>query len=1095
VTAIRPLFRAAADETSVQGAATTQALQTARAASLAAVKSRFGARTQRAPAGVSTPDLTHVYLVELPVDADVEATAKAFSADPHVEYAQPDFLVRADHVPNDPYYGSTGSWGQPYDDLWGLKKIQAATAWDTTRGNGIVVAVVDTGADLTHPDLGANAWINPGETAGNGVDDDANGYVDDTNGWDFAYGDNVPTDNNGHGTHVSGTIAAVGDNEVGIIGVAPLAKIMAVKGLNDAGAGSISGLATAIVYAAENGADVINNSWGCAGRCPRNPVAEDAVRTAYSLGAVVVFAAGNSGDLVSYRSPQNMQDPKPVVVGASHPQDGAAGFSNVGGLMDFLAPGAGSSAPPPTFEPQRGILSLKSSTCAAATCPPGLVVGTSYFRQAGTSMAAPHAAGAAALVLAHRPAVGADDVGQILGISADDLQFPGWDHYTGRGRMNLANALSVASVPKVKISSPVSTDGFNVKLTGTVTITGTAAGPGFAQYRLYYFPLGNVLSKTPIGPPRTTPVVNGVLDQWTITGLSPSSYTLVLEVTTADGRVFSALTEPLLFEEDFVFTQITNDPESHQWFPAVSGDRIAWHSEPSADAYVYDAVSRSIQQITTTGPVYGNGGVDISGDRVVWSDKSTFDIYMYDLATGVKQQITTDPGFQYAPAISGNRIVWADSRNGNWDIYLHDLATGTEQQITSHPGDQLFPDIDGDLIVWTDDRYVTDEIFADIYLHDLATGTTSQITTDPGLQALATVSGQRVTWIDARHTQPGETAVFDVYLYDVATGAERRITSVSSPSLWQDISGDTIVWSEHGSGRSNGSDIFLYDLSTDAETRLTAHPAGQDYPAIDQQRVVWMDWRHGNSEIYLFERAGPPGPDLQLSLLTASPSPIAPGSDLKVTSAVQNVGDAAAAASKVDAHLSTDAIYGGTDDIALPKLRGVGRLTAGQANEGSITITLPAGIASGSYHVCARADATEVVAEALETNNTRCTNSPITVAPADLVVTSVTVKANPGNSTITVTTTVKNQGAGHISSFAVALDLMRDGSPALLHHVATYSVGGLEAGESRTKKITATLSNWLPPGTYSVRAAADFDNRRAESHEGNNVRLSSPFQW
>src|SRR5262249_49304108 len=156
------------------------------------------------------------------------------------------------------------------------------------------------------------------------------------------------------------------------------AHILPVKGFDANGGGTIDGLARGILYAAENGADVINNSWACVARCPSDPVAEDAVIRAHSLGAVVVFAAGNSTDDVAHFSPQNR--PEVIVVGASTPNDTRAFFSN-SGFLDVMAPGAADDVPPPAFEPFRNILSLKAATCNAELCPPELVVGGRYLRQ------------------------------------------------------------------------------------------------------------------------------------------------------------------------------------------------------------------------------------------------------------------------------------------------------------------------------------------------------------------------------------------------------------------------------------------------------------------------------------------------------------------------------------------------------------------------------------------------------------------------------------------------------------------------------------------------------------------------------------------
>ena len=233
--------------------------------------------------------------------------------------------------------------------------------------------------------------VDGGEVPGNGVDDDGNGYVDDVHGWNFAYGSSNPNDDFGHGTHVSGTIAAVGDNAIGVIGVAPRAKIMPVKALDNSGAAGFSTLAAAVVYAASNGADVINNSWGCNGSCPSVPVIEDAVRLAQGLGAVVVVAAGNSTIDVASTSPQNM--PESIVVSATEPSDTLTYFSNFG-FVDVAAPGGGTTSGATAASPERNILSLESDSCSSAMCPPELVDDEGrYLRQAGTSMAAPHVSG------------------------------------------------------------------------------------------------------------------------------------------------------------------------------------------------------------------------------------------------------------------------------------------------------------------------------------------------------------------------------------------------------------------------------------------------------------------------------------------------------------------------------------------------------------------------------------------------------------------------------------------------------------------------------------------------------------------------------
>jgi subtilisin family serine protease len=355
---------------------------------------------------------------------------------PEVEYAELNMIMHTQTVPNDAYYGTSGSWGQAFRDLWGLQSINAETAWDTTQGDNVVVAVVDTGLDYNHEDITGNVWQNDGEVGldasghdkkSNGIDDDSDGLVDDWHGWDFVTIDGTPGDNNpmddfGHGTHVSGTIAATSNNGLGITGVAPHAKIMALKGLDANGSGSTDDLSNAIIYAADHGAAVINNSWGGGpGETPQTLI--DVIAYAHNVkGVVVVAAAGNSGADVGTQAkgfyPACIRDV--IAVAAITHTDAKASFSNFGAKLDVAAPGGGDTDPTGLLiSPDRSVLSLLSSAAKPAMTGSGqLVVGTKYLRQAGTSMASPHVAGVAALIRAAHPEFSAEQVRQVQTTSA-----------------------------------------------------------------------------------------------------------------------------------------------------------------------------------------------------------------------------------------------------------------------------------------------------------------------------------------------------------------------------------------------------------------------------------------------------------------------------------------------------------------------------------------------------------------------------------------------------------------------------------------------------------------------------------------------------
>ena len=285
--------------------------------------------------------------------------------------------------PNDPYYYSSGSWGQDFQDLYGMHMIDASDAWDISTGSdNIVVAVIDTGIDYYHEDIVGNLWINQDEIPNNGIDDDNDGFIDNIYGADFSYEDGDPMDGHGHGTHCAGTIAGVGNNAIGVVGMNWQTKIMAVKGLDDSGDGNSDDLADALRWAADNGAQVLSNSWGPSGGNPSDPIVEDACRYAYALDCVIVFAAGNDNADVKNYSPANMN--KTIAVAATDYQDKKALFSNWGEIIDMSAPGV-------------EILSLRAS--GTDMYGDGThIVDDKYYYASGTSMACPHVAGLAALI-------------------------------------------------------------------------------------------------------------------------------------------------------------------------------------------------------------------------------------------------------------------------------------------------------------------------------------------------------------------------------------------------------------------------------------------------------------------------------------------------------------------------------------------------------------------------------------------------------------------------------------------------------------------------------------------------------------------------
>lgn len=333
--------------------------------------------------------------------AQRDAVLQLLRRHPNIEFAEPDYIARSCLSPNDPYFASGAEWHLP--------KVSAPSAWNVTTGStNVILAVVDTGVDLAHPDLAGRLLP----------------------GYNFVSNTSDPTDDNGHGTAVSGTAAATGNNGVGVAGLAWNCQILPVKVLDASGSGSYSAVAQGITYAADHGARIINLSLGGPSA---SSTLQSAIDYAWSKGVVVIAAAGNNGNSQpSYPGACNHV----IAVSALQSNDTLPSWSSYGSYVSLAAPGVGIW-----------------TCCTNAT----------YVSWSGTSFSSPIVAGVATLVASVNPALSNAQITSILKSTATDLGTVGYDIYYGYGRVNANNAVLAANggppppdtqPPSVAITSP-----------------------------------------------------------------------------------------------------------------------------------------------------------------------------------------------------------------------------------------------------------------------------------------------------------------------------------------------------------------------------------------------------------------------------------------------------------------------------------------------------------------------------------------------------------------------------------------------------------------------------------------------------------------
>jgi len=851
--------------------------------------------------------LADVYRFELPPDTDLAEALRVLRQTPGVEFAQPDHVHSLDVVLDDPFLSSMGAWGQPFADLWGLDRIRASEAWSISQGEGVVIAVVDTGLDAAHPDIAANVWVNPGEDLDgngridpedwNGIDDDGNGFVDDLRGWNFVgYGDELEDgtiflgssdtfDDNGHGSHVSGTAAAVGNNGIGIAGVAPRAQVMPLKGFPATGSARDSDLWRAVLYAIEHGARVVNGSWSCSPFCPQNPLAEEVLAIAEAAGVVFVSSAGNASRDVIANAPENTR--AALTVGSIGFDDELSNFSNTGFGIDIVAPGGGPATPRGVLAARRNILSIRSSGTRLEEEP--FFVADLYYRLSGTSMAAPAVAGAVALLLSQRPELSVAEARRLLRLSARDKGEPGHDAVFGPGVLDLRALLEAESPDlRLEIDAPVPTQVLD-PAAGPIEIRGLAAGADLRSFSLAWargLEGGEFLE---IESERFGDREDGLLASWDASGLEDGPIVIRLRGELRDGRIT---------DEHVVVSLERNRPlrisetERVEVEPSLAGERVAWTALGSGsegldvvqlggfgrDGLARPALPLPESELSQRNPL-------VSSDRIVWIERdpesagerlmtcrlgagrSTFSLPRGRGRPKSLSELHHCRPIELARAdarldplrFADGRVLWSTRTEGLFGI-LQCVIRGPRSclrpqrlpdEAATNENTRLF-DFDGRTVVWS--RGIGFPV-PELCVLDPRAGSCQPVPisiTIPGFVESASIDGRRLV-VELFRLSGSLLAHCDLNLRTGAC-ALSPITDAdgnAEPGRNPVVSGNRIAWTREMPGEPS-SIAFCEVDPIDGECRPQRVTGGfmpSGAPDLDGDRLVWEDQRFGPSQI------------------------------------------------------------------------------------------------------------------------------------------------------------------------------------------------------------------------------------------------------